>query len=673
FTVAASAGIITSLSDLTFAGTNIDLNGDSLIMPATKGSVISLTGGRIEDGYVQSNFGALYMANGAYIGSNFTITDITLEGMVQLNGSGIEFIGEIINNAFLWSYSGVQSTATITGNITNNDTITNYSSSYRLSLNISGDITNNGVWTNYNTILNGVDDQLIYLIGGKEMTGQFRFNAMINDPPYQWKWNDVILNSSDFSGETSNSLVWQVPVSNDYIGEFICYGAASTSRTISIRSGIIIDPVVQLQGPYNLTNMNTDLTAQQLIPIGQPFNVAPWNYSGDETLTLIPPDIVDWILVEFRETAGGPEDATSDSIVFRRALMLQNDGRVIDPGTLKPELKCDIDFEDNIYLVIWHRNHLGVMSAVPISGGNTPAYYDFSESASQAYGGTDALIDLGNGVYGMMTGDANADGYIGTSDKTLWENQAGSQAYVSADFNMDSQVNNPDKNDYWYPNIGESCQVPISFTCGDNFIDYRDGQTYSTVQIGTQCWMVENLNIGTMINGSNEQTDNSTIEKYCYNNNTSNCDTYGGLYQWNEIMEYTTTPGTQGICPSDWHIPTDEELKQLEGEVDSYYGYPDPEWDGTGSRGTDAGSNLKSTSGWSGGNGTDLYGFTLLPGGRHSTITSFGTLGESSYLWSSSQFDGTDSWSRTIYYMFDTVNRFSGIKECGYSVRCLKD
>jgi uncharacterized protein (TIGR02145 family) len=62
--------------------------------------------------------------------------------------------------------------------------------------------------------------------------------------------------------------------------------------------------------------------------------------------------------------------------------------------------------------------------------------------------------------------------------------------------------------------------------------------------------MAENLNIGTRIDGANNQANNGTIEKYCYSDNTSNCDTYGGLYQWDEAMQYVTTEGTQGICPS---------------------------------------------------------------------------------------------------------------------------
>ena len=157
------------------------------------------------------------------------------------------------------------------------------------------------------------------------------------------------------------------------------------------------------------------------------------------------------------------------------------------------------------------------------------------------------------------------------------------------------------------------------WTCGEPITDSRDGQTYNTVQIGDQCWMAENMNIGTMINGSNDQIDNGVIEKYCYDNVPANCDTYGGLYQWNELMQYETTQGIQGICPTGWHIATDEELKTLEGTVDSQYGVGDPVWDETGNRGLDAGGNLKETGTtlWEPPNtgATNSSGFTALPSG----------------------------------------------------------
>ncbi len=81
-----------------------------------------------------------------------------------------------------------------------------------------------------------------------------------------------------------------------------------------------------------------------------------------------------------------------------------------------------------------------------------------------------------------------------------------------------------------------------------------DGNTYNTVQIGSQCWLKENLNVGEMINGNENMNNNGTIEKYCYGNDLANCHTYGGLYQWDEMMQYSTTQAVQGICPLDWHI-----------------------------------------------------------------------------------------------------------------------
>ena len=215
--------------------------------------------------------------------------------------------------------------------------------------------------------------------------------------------------------------------------------------------------------------------------------------------------------------------------------------------------------------------------------------------------------------------------------------------------------------------------TPPFVNCGDILTDI-DGNTYNTVEIGAQCWIKENLKVGTMINGSQDMSDNGIIEKYCYDNDSANCSTYGGLYQWDEAMQYVTTAGTQGICPDGWHLPTDEEWKQLEGEVDSQYGYPDPEWDGSGWRGYDAGLNLKATSGWNyGGNGTDLYGFGALPGGLRYADGSFYSLGDHGGWWSSSEGSGSDAWSRSLYYDRDGSGRYDGNKSSGRSVRCLQD
>jgi uncharacterized protein (TIGR02145 family) len=207
---------------------------------------------------------------------------------------------------------------------------------------------------------------------------------------------------------------------------------------------------------------------------------------------------------------------------------------------------------------------------------------------------------------------------------------------------------------------------------GTPTVEY-EGQVYNTIQIFSQCWLKENLNVGVMIPGTMEQSNNGTIEKYCYNNEPDSCAKYGGLYQWNEMMQYTTQQGAQGICPPGWHLPTDEEWKVLEGAVDSLYWIGDGTWDDLGWRGYDAGMNLKTTSGWNdGGNGTDVYGFSSLPGGYRNSSGSFNAIGNGCLSWTSSP-SINYLWNRYLAGHSREVFRYTRINVSGYSVRCLKD
>jgi uncharacterized protein (TIGR02145 family) len=201
-----------------------------------------------------------------------------------------------------------------------------------------------------------------------------------------------------------------------------------------------------------------------------------------------------------------------------------------------------------------------------------------------------------------------------------------------------------------------------------------NGQVYNTIQIFSQCWLKENLNIGIMINGSQNQQNNDTVEKYCYDNISVNCDTYGGLYQWGEIMQYNTMQGTQGICPPGWHIPTDQEWNILEGTVDSQYSVGNPEWYQIGYRGFDVGERLKSSNGWSSyGNGIDLYGFSALPSGRRFIFGYFVNLGEAAYFWSSTKYSSIRSWNH--FFAYDRSEAYRRFSDNGYgrSVRCIMD
>lgn len=202
------------------------------------------------------------------------------------------------------------------------------------------------------------------------------------------------------------------------------------------------------------------------------------------------------------------------------------------------------------------------------------------------------------------------------------------------------------------------------------------GETYPTVLIGDQCWLNKNLNIGTMILNSalpSQNTPDEIIEKYCYSNSLDSCEKYGGLYNWNEMMQYNNEEGSRGICPNGWHIPTDEEWKELEGEIDSHYGYPDEHWDQFGPfRGWDLGINIRSQSNWYNlGIGYDKFGFNAQPGGQRENNSEFEEMGLMGYYWTSTSpgLSGNSRWISTG----NKVARELDQKEHGYAVRCIMD
>jgi len=475
----------------------------------------------------------------------------------------------------------------------------------------------------------------------------------------------------NFRVDISNETV--VPKGVQVAGSFqgwdpfgtLCFGEFNACE-FSLYS---FDLSVLLEGAFNGIDMNTDLYDQVVLPNNQPYNVSPWNYDGTETITAPPgSDIIDWVLVELRETSGDALTATPDKFLDHQAALLLSDGSIVQPDG-SGFLLYTGTITQNLYVIVYHRNHLAVMSAsalVDIGGTYT---YNFTDALSKAY--LDGQKTLGSGMYGMIGGDSDASGTIYITDKYMhWTIDAGDAGYLMSDLNLDTQVNNPDKNDNWVMNFAESSKVPDGFNCGDTFIDDRDGKSYTTVLIGTQCWMAENLNTGLMINGSNSQSNNDIIEKYCYNNDPAICETYGGLYQWDEMMEYISVEGIKGICPLGWHLPTDAEWCTLENEVDA----GTISCTATGWRGTDAGANLKDTTLWafSYTGATNSSGFTALPAGYRTTLGNFLHLTTNTYFWSSSESDWR-SWERDLAFYLITVQRINTDKATGFSVRCLQD
>jgi len=225
-------------------------------------------------------------------------------------------------------------------------------------------------------------------------------------------------------------------------------------------------------------------------------------------------------------------------------------------------------------------------------------------------------------------------------------------------------------------NLNVSPILPI-WQCGLPITDERDGQSYATVQIGTQCWMAENLNIGTRIAGTANAANNETIEKYCFGDDEANCDVYGGLYQWDEMMGYTTTAGVQGICPEGWHLPTDAEWTALTNYVSSQPVYLCNSIPGHIAKALAAKTNW-NTSTVTCAVGNDLAlnnatGFTVLPGGYRFTNGTIYNLGSMCHFWSSTEYSATDARNRNLIYNNAYVYGLYYVKGDGFSVRCLRD
>jgi len=178
---------------------------------------------------------------------------------------------------------------------------------------------------------------------------------------------------------------------------------------------------------------------------------------------------------------------------------------------------------------------------------------------------------------------------------------------------------------------------------GLTFTDNRDNQTYKYVKIGDQYWMAENLNY------------NAGSGSWVYDNNSYYATTYGRLYNWETACD---------VCPAGWHLPSDAEFTELENYLSS-----------NGYNGTE-GTALKATAGWnSGGNGTDNYGFSALPGGGllNGSNSSFSGLGYYGYWWSSTQYSSSSARLCNLSYFLTLLYRYYDDKSNGYSVRCVKD
>lgn len=203
--------------------------------------------------------------------------------------------------------------------------------------------------------------------------------------------------------------------------------------------------------------------------------------------------------------------------------------------------------------------------------------------------------------------------------------------------------------------------IPPAHSCPGLPVVNYGGEDYPTVEIGTQCWLAKNLNIGSFIAADTEMTNNAEIEKYCYLNNTSLCLIYGGLYQWDELMQFSNVEGSNGICPEGWHIPSQSDLDELLTYIDNdmrrIKDFRDPHWE----------MNLSDS--------TIVLGFNALPCGYfYHHLIEFSGRNKFAQYWSTTESDSSSAicfrlfnpgWYGETFYQ---SNKFDAA-----SVRCIKD
>jgi len=268
-----------------------------------------------------------------------------------------------------------------------------------------------------------------------------------------------------------------------------------------------------------------------------------------------------------------------------------------------------------------------------------------------------------------LGGDFNLDNTVNILDIIILVNHILSPATVElegADLNEDGETNILD--------IVILVNIILD-TANTSTVTDIDGNIYETILIGDQLWMAENLTV-THYQNSDEIPyiyNNPQYGAYInYNNNANNDAIYGRLYNWFAVND------ERGLCPDNWHVPSDDEFKSLE----MYLGMSESEANGEGLRGVDEGGKLKEEGNehWNNPNtgATNETGFTALPGGnrRYEPYTNqeiFSGLNRYGYFWSSSEVYTVNAWYRVLSYDYSESNRYHLSKGNAFSVRCVED
>ncbi len=342
-------------------------------------------------------------------------------------------------------------------------------------LGINSDIGTNGGFTcdyQYSgfTLANGDDEVVLVFSDGVTEVDRVEYDG----GPV---WPDPTGSSMAYTGfdnEDNNDgtkWVWGTFRESSYTSPGSDRGSPGSNGFDQIlNGGFKLDLKVFLESPFiNADSMSNAFRLDGILPLMHPFdpttpyygnNSPAWQFSGYDTLSYIRTATVDWLLVELRDATDGAS-AGASTIVAQQPALLTDTGTIISMNG-STALSFPTTITNNMYIVIWSRNHLGIMSSAgfnPVDGDMIS--YDFSTGSGQVYGGSSGYKDLG-GVWGMVSGDINGDKLINADDNTdAWATEAGEEGgYNGSNLNIDDQINNLDKNEYWAPNFNINSSVP---------------------------------------------------------------------------------------------------------------------------------------------------------------------------------------------------------------------
>ncbi len=354
-------------------------------------------------------------------------------------------------------------------------------------------ITESGQWGSVHWKINELEaNDIAYLnIYGIDNNAETLLLANLTDPIYYFENNEIDasiyeqirleLVLTDSMNQTAPQLeYWRVLDFEDTDGDLIQNAVDDCPEEAGIPENngcpcIKLNVKVLLEGVYDATtgDMSTALGSERrLLPgqtpsspsaiptsAGQPYNIAPWNYQGTEGTgfddSSYSEDVVDWVLVSVRT------DSNKASEIGQVAGLLMKDGVVLTMS------QCAIETNETepLYVVIEHRNHMGVMSSIPIALSDSQINYDFSLQNSYTGLTGSGQKEIAPGIWTMYSGDMNQfvdlQSYdINALDELYWENINGMfEAYTPADLNMDGSTDGIDKM-FWEENNGVSSRVP---------------------------------------------------------------------------------------------------------------------------------------------------------------------------------------------------------------------